>query len=479
MTNNAKKTGEIEKKEKQKPDHVKRNRLKGLAASGVLVTASSTPWSKPMVNSLLLPAHAQTSPTPPTADTTNPAEPMGGEAGPGVGAAMMSFTVTDPDTNMASQVNAPFGFKVGMVNTTTGNFEVIILPMTNTASLTPSPGILDLLVQPAIAQTANQVVITGGTLTGTVDLVNGGAAQSAGNLILGTGEGVGCDCPVMFTVQYNAATGRIEFDQAAFELDYDISEFIGTCAALNLNITELGGITITVPAEDFEVVPVSVPGPPALVFSKTSVSVVEDSYSLRIYSIHLSTRPTGDVTLITSSNDSALGLSTSSRAPRVFTPNNYDRPWWINATAGGDGDTDDETVILTTVASGGGYDGVSGSVTVTVTDHMGMNPYPKPTGATVMAGTAAGTLDVSWIHPVPNNVDYYVVYYIQVDSGALIGEWVESERLDPATTRYTITGLTSGEQYWVGLSTYYDTDDDHLVTADVDVSERHMPVTAP
>ncbi len=36
----------------------------------------------------------------------------------------------------------------------------------------------------------------------------------------------------------------------------------------------------------------------------------------------------------------------------------------------------------------------------------------------------------------------------------LIGEWVESERLDPATTRYTITGLTSGVQFWSNLSTY-------------------------
>ena len=237
MTDNAK------KEEKQEPDHVKRKRLKGLATGGVLVAASSTPWAKPVINSVLLPAHAQTSPT------SMP------EVGPGVGTAMMSFTVTDPDTNVASLINAPFGFKVGMVDASTGEFEVMILPMNNTASLTPSPGILDLFVQPAIAQTANQVVITGGTLTGTVDLVNGGAAQSAGNLILGTGEGVGCDCPVMFTVQYNAATGRIEFDQAAFDLDYDIGEFIGTCAALNLNLTELGGITITVPAEDFEAIP--------------------------------------------------------------------------------------------------------------------------------------------------------------------------------------------------------------------------------
>ena len=128
MTDNAKKKEKIEKQEKQEPDHVKRNRLKGLAAGSVLVAASSTQWSKPVVNSLLLPAHAQTSPA-----------SMAGDAGPGVGAAMMSFTVTDPDTNMASPVNAPFGFKVGMVDASTGEFEVMILPMNQYCQLNAKP----------------------------------------------------------------------------------------------------------------------------------------------------------------------------------------------------------------------------------------------------------------------------------------------------------------------------------------------------
>ena len=232
---------ETEKQEKQ-PDVEKRNRIKGLMAGGAVV-AGSTVWSKPVVNSLILPAHAQTSPA--------------SGSGPGTGAAMLSYTVTDPATNVTSPGNAPFGFRVGMVNASTGDFEVMISPNNQTAHhLDTSPGALDWLVQPAIAQTTNQIVITGGTLTGTVDLVNGGEAEAEGNLILGTGAGVGCDCPVLFTIQYNAQTRRIEFDQAAFELDYDIREFIGTCASLNLNITELGGVTITAQAEDFEAVPV-------------------------------------------------------------------------------------------------------------------------------------------------------------------------------------------------------------------------------
>ncbi len=245
MTNNAKNNENMEKQEKQEPDHVKRNRLKGLVAGSVLVAASSAQWNKPVVNSVLLPVHAQTSPAP--GNVT---------AGPGAGSAMLSFTVTDPTTNVASLADAPFGFRVGMVDATTGDFEVMISPSSQTASRTQGSGAFDWLVQPAIAQTANQIVITGGSLTGTVDLVNGGEAEADGNLILGTGEGVGCDCPVLFTIQYNAQTRRIEFDQAEFELDYDIAEFIGTCASLNLNITELGGVTITAQAEDFEAVPV-------------------------------------------------------------------------------------------------------------------------------------------------------------------------------------------------------------------------------
>ncbi len=236
------------KQEAQKTDLSKRQQIiKTLAVGGLAVTA----WNKPVVNSIILPAHAQTSPV-----------SGNGNAGPGVGAAMLSFTVTDPTTNVASPANAPFGFRVGIVDASTGDFEVMILPTNQTAGLTPGPGAFDWLVQPAIAQTANQIVITGGILTGTVDLVNGGEAEADGNLILGTGAGVGCDCPVLFTIQYNAQTGRIEFDQAAFDLDYDISEFIGTCTSLNLNITELGGVTITAQAEDFEATPVLTTTPP-------------------------------------------------------------------------------------------------------------------------------------------------------------------------------------------------------------------------
>lgn len=165
----------------------------------------------------------------------------------GAGTATMSFTVTDPDTGVSSPSTAPFGFRVDRVNADTGEFEVTILPTDQMVSLTPGSDSLDWLIQPAIAQTGNQIVISGGSLTGTVDLVNGGEASAEGALILGTGEGINCDCPVLFTVQYNSETGRMEFDLAGFELDYDISEFTdgGTCAELNLNLTELGDIMIT------------------------------------------------------------------------------------------------------------------------------------------------------------------------------------------------------------------------------------------
>lgn len=54
-----------EEQEKQ-PDVEKRDRIKGLVAGGVLTAAGSAVWSKPVVNSLILPAHAQTSPPPDT-----------------------------------------------------------------------------------------------------------------------------------------------------------------------------------------------------------------------------------------------------------------------------------------------------------------------------------------------------------------------------------------------------------------------------
>jgi len=54
---------------KKKPSELRRNLLKSLAAgTGAVVAGKSLPekWSKPVVDSVLLPAHAQTSPPPPT-----------------------------------------------------------------------------------------------------------------------------------------------------------------------------------------------------------------------------------------------------------------------------------------------------------------------------------------------------------------------------------------------------------------------------
>ena len=139
-----------------------------------------------------------------------------------------------------------------------------------------------------------------------------------------------------------------------------------------------------------------------LTFSSTAVSVTEGSGAT--YTVRLATAPTSNVTVTVSGHGSTdLTVDTDSgtngnQTSLTFTTSNWNNAQTVTVTAAEDDDTSNETAItLAHAASGGGYNGVSGNVTVNITD----NDEPKidlsvnNSGAVTEAGTLTITAAVS------------------------------------------------------------------------------------
>ena len=106
---------------------------------------------------------------------------------------------------------------------------------------------------------------------------------------------------------------------------------------------------------------------PSLVFSGSALTVREGQTAT--YTVALVTVPTADVTVQVTGVSGDLSLN---QARLVFTPGRWDDPQTITVEAAEDDDTStDPAVTLTHQASGGGYDGISGTVRVTIRENDG------------------------------------------------------------------------------------------------------------
>ena len=104
---------------------------------------------------------------------------------------------------------------------------------------------------------------------------------------------------------------------------------------------------------------------PNLVFSDSSVTVPEGETAT--YTVALATLPTAGVTVRITGVSGDLSLD---RTRLDFTRGNWDEPQMITVEAAEDEDTStDPAVTLTHEASGGGYDGISGEIRVSVTEN--------------------------------------------------------------------------------------------------------------
>ena len=123
------------------------------------------------------------------------------------------------------------------------------------------------------------------------------------------------------------------------------------------------------------------PGDPGLVFSRTDVPV--DEGSTEDYTVALATEPGGEVTVSITGAGRGVGAS---RTSLEFTTANWSTAQTVTVTAAEDSNTVSETVTLTHTASGGGYDSVTGAVTVRTNDD---DTTPTPPGNRPPAVTAS------------------------------------------------------------------------------------------
>ncbi len=108
---------------------------------------------------------------------------------------------------------------------------------------------------------------------------------------------------------------------------------------------------------------------PGLALSPDSVVVAEGSTA--VYTVRLATRPTATVTVAVARRDGSdqdADVSVASAAALTFTTDDWSVEQRVTVAAAEDADGDNGTATLWHTASGGGYDGVTGEVTVTELD---------------------------------------------------------------------------------------------------------------
>ena len=137
---------------------------------------------------------------------------------------------------------------------------------------------------------------------------------------------------------------------------------------------------------------------PGLVLSETAVTVTEGG--TQTYTVKLATEPSADVTVQVRSQGEDTGAATVSPLHLTFTTEDWNTAQTVTVSGVEDPDTANETVTLAHRASGGDYDTISGTVTVSVTDNAG---FSLSCGDTVAEGDTLtctlsnpGTSAVSW-----------------------------------------------------------------------------------
>ena len=129
-------------------------------------------------------------------------------------------------------------------------------------------------------------------------------------------------------------------------------------------------------------------GSPGITVSPSEVTVMEEDTTGRSYEVVLRTQPSDTVTVTVSGTSGTAVTATPSTL--TFTTANWDTAQSVTVTAGADANTQNETVTLTHIASGGGYDSVSiEDVWITVLDNAGV--AVRPSRVTVIEEDATGS----------------------------------------------------------------------------------------
>ncbi len=175
-----------------------------------------------------------------------------------------------------------------------------------------------------------------------------------------------------------------------------------------------------------------------LTFSTSTVNVTEGSSAT--YTVRLTSRPIASVNVaITGQAGTDLTVGTPNL---TFTTTNWNNARTVTVSASTDNDSDNEAPItLVHAASGGGYNGISGSVTVNVADRD--TPVVLPTAPSGVSVTATGSTSVSvaWSDESSDETGFTVEHR----TGA--GEWTSGAPASAESESAAVTGLRPSTAY--------------------------------
>ena len=183
---------------------------------------------------------------------------------------------------------------------------------------------------------------------------------------------------------------------------------------------------------------------PGLLFEPAEGLQLEESGTAGTYAARLRHAPSGPVAVAVSSDDAGLAVDTSAaigdQDTLMFSTSTWRTAQTVTVRAEPDGDAASETAALLHMASGGGYDGVSATYAVRVSDS---DAAPAPTG--VAAASAGPTsLAVRWT-PSPGAESHLVQWRLAGQA------WSASRQLTlpGGAAAARIDGLATGAEYEV------------------------------
>ena len=170
---------------------------------------------------------------------------------------------------------------------------------------------------------------------------------------------------------------------------------------------------------------------PGLVINPSSLPV--DEAGTAMFSVRLATQPTGNVTVSVTSSDT--GAATVAPPSRTFKDSTWNMDQTFTVTGVNDADADSETLTVSLTAAGADYAGVTGSVTVNLTDDDTPRD-DRPTSLTVNFGAATYSVDES-DDPATTDVDesqVVVTVTLSEDPGQTVKIPLVTENQDGASS---------------------------------------------
>ena len=211
--------------------------------------------------------------------------------------------------------------------------------------------------------------------------------------------------------------------------------------------------------------------------SQDTLSVAEADTAGSLYDVVLADEPTSDVTVtVGGTEDSDV---TASPTALTYTTANWDKAQTVTVTAAEDADAVDDTLTLVHSASGGGYDGVSADVVVTVFDDDGANRAPsfdEGTSATrsVAENTTSGSPVGARVSATDDDNDPLTY--------SLLGADAEHFAIGTTDGQIRTSGALDHEQgvvYRVSVKVEDGAGHDDTIAVTISVSDVAEPPTAP